>query len=212
MARQPSAHFLGCFCFNGLCKAGYPRHDHLGPDPEDEGDRRSEPPACGDGWRVRSRAEEFSRQNGKEDSMYCPYHHLRRLVSSDCTGVPAPAPEQLEKKTMALSEGWLATTDPGVPHSTQNLRDAFSPRKPIFWLTEDGGRKARDWRRKPSGGRPFSQPSRYLDQLGRLRRAGVQGFVMHNTALTADYGLLGRGPTADTEGPITGGALASCAK
>jgi hypothetical protein len=64
------------------------------------------------------------------------------------------------------------------------LRDKFEPGKPI-WLTETaeaacGGNR---W------DATFLDTFRYLDQLGRLARAGVQ-VVMHNTLAASDYGLL----------------------
>jgi len=64
------------------------------------------------------------------------------------------------------------------------LRDRFAPGKPI-WLTETADAAC--------GGNPwavsFLDTFRYLDQLGRLARAGVQ-IVMHNTLAASDYGLL----------------------
>jgi hypothetical protein len=65
-----------------------------------------------------------------------------------------------------------------------SLRDRFEPGKPI-WLTETaeaacGGNR---W------AATFLDTFRYLDQLGRLAKAGVQ-VVMHNTFAASDYGLL----------------------
>jgi hypothetical protein len=64
------------------------------------------------------------------------------------------------------------------------LRDALAPDKPI-WLTETADAAC--------GGNPwdatFLDTFRYLDQLGRLAKAGVQ-VVMHNTLAASDYGLL----------------------
>jgi hypothetical protein len=83
----------------------------------------------------------------------------------------------------ALSEDWLATTDRGITYYGK-LRDAFEPGAPI-WLTETADTVC--------GGNPwaktFLDSFRYLDQLGRLARAGVQ-VVMHNTLCASDYGLL----------------------
>ena len=66
----------------------------------------------------------------------------------------------------------------------QVLRDRFEPGRPI-WLTETADAAC--------GGNPwaasFVDTFRYLDQLGRLARAGVQ-IVMHNTLAASDYGLL----------------------
>ncbi len=64
------------------------------------------------------------------------------------------------------------------------LRDRFAPGKPI-WLTETADAAC--------GGNPwavtFLDTFRYLDQLGRLAKAGVQ-VVMHNTLAASDYGML----------------------
>jgi glycosyl hydrolase family 79 len=102
------------------------------------------------------------------------YHHYGTL-SERCSGTSAP--EQ------ALSEEWLSRTDRTVTFY-RSLRDRFEPGKPI-WLTETaeaacGGNR---W------DATFLDTFRYLDQLGRLARAGVQ-VVMHNTLAASDYGLL----------------------
>jgi heparanase 1 len=83
----------------------------------------------------------------------------------------------------ALSEPWLAGTERALAfHKT--LRDRFMPGKPM-WLTETADAAC--------GGNPwavsFVDTFRYLDQLGRLARAGVQ-VVMHNTLAASDYGML----------------------
>ena len=76
----------------------------------------------------------------------------------------------------------------------RTLRDEFAPGKPM-WLTETA--------EAACGGNPwastFLDTFRYLDQLGRLAKAGVQ-MVAHNTLAASDYGLLDektlrRGPT-----------------
>jgi Glycosyl hydrolase family 79, N-terminal domain len=86
-------------------------------------------------------------------------------------------------RSAALSEDWLATTTRGFK-CYGALRDAFEPRTPI-WLTETADAVC--------GGNPwaktFLDSFRYLDQLGRLAKAGVQ-VVMHNTLAASDYGLL----------------------
>jgi heparanase 1 len=83
----------------------------------------------------------------------------------------------------ALSEQWLAGADRALAfHKT--LRDRFMPGKPV-WLTETADAAC--------GGNPwaasFVDTFRYLDQLGRLAKAGVQ-VVMHNTLAASDYGML----------------------
>jgi hypothetical protein len=83
----------------------------------------------------------------------------------------------------ALSEDWLRRTDWTLSFY-RRLRDEFEPGKPI-WLTETG--------ETACGGNPwaasFADTFRYLDQLGRLARQGVQ-MVAHNTLAASDYALL----------------------
>ncbi|MBR0972614.1 hypothetical protein JQ572_18650 [Bradyrhizobium japonicum] len=102
------------------------------------------------------------------------YHHYN-TISPRCGGRDAPA--------RALSEEWLARTDVTLS-IYRGLRDEFAPGKPI-WLTEtaDAACGGNRW------DRTFLDTFRYLDQLGRLARAGVQ-VVMHNTLAASDYGLL----------------------
>jgi Glycosyl hydrolase family 79, N-terminal domain len=102
------------------------------------------------------------------------YHHYGAL-SERCRGSHTPED--------ALSEQWLARTDHTAAFY-RVLRDRFEPGKPI-WLTETaetacGGNR---W------AATFLDTFRYLDQLGRLAKAGVQ-VVMHNTLAASDYGLL----------------------
>jgi Glycosyl hydrolase family 79, N-terminal domain len=105
------------------------------------------------------------------------YHHYGAL-SQRCSGVPGQTTPEA-----ALSEEWLASTDRSRAFY-QALRDAFVPGKPI-WVTETADAAC--------GGNPwastFLDTFRYLDQLGRLARAGVQ-VVAHNTLAASDYGLL----------------------
>jgi hypothetical protein len=102
------------------------------------------------------------------------YHHYG-AVSKRCGGELTP--------DAALSEAWLSRTDQAFA-LYRTLRDRFAPGKPI-WLTETA--------EAACGGNPsaatFLDTFRYLDQLGRLARAGAQ-IVMHNTLAAADYGLL----------------------
>ena len=106
------------------------------------------------------------------------YHHYgamsRRCIKSGIGGTDLPS---------ALSNGWLATTDSSAS-AYEALRDKYAPGAPL-WLTETG--------EAACGGNPwastFADTFRYLDQLGRLARRGVQ-IVMHNTLAASDYGLL----------------------
>ncbi|MCG2640687.1 MULTISPECIES: hypothetical protein [Bradyrhizobium] len=102
------------------------------------------------------------------------YHHYN-AVSPRCGGRDDPS--------QVLSEEWLARTDATLA-IYRDLRDEFEPGKPI-WLTEtaDAACGGNRW------DKTFLDTFRYLDQLGRLSRAGVQA-VMHNTLAASDYGLL----------------------
>jgi hypothetical protein len=102
------------------------------------------------------------------------YHHYGTL-SERCIGSSRPE--------AALSEAWLAQTDQAFSYH-RTLRDEFEPGKPI-WLTEtaDAACGGNRW------SSTFLDTFRYLDQLGRLAKAGVQ-VVMHNTLAASDYGLL----------------------
>jgi hypothetical protein len=119
------------------------------------------------------------RQSGPGIDVFS-YHHYGAL-SQRCTGVVATRQSGLEQH--ALSEDWLASTEQALAFY-RSLRDAFGPHKPI-WLTETA--------EAACGGDPwassFLDTFRYLDQLGRLAKAGVQ-VVMHNTLAASDYGLL----------------------
>jgi heparanase len=83
----------------------------------------------------------------------------------------------------ALSEEWLSRTDSTLAFY-RALRDQYEPGKPL-WLTETA--------ETGCGGNPWSSTFldtfRYLDQLGRLAKAGVQ-VVAHNTLAASDYALL----------------------
>jgi hypothetical protein len=103
-------------------------------------------------------------------------YHFYGALSERCGGAHGAV--------SALSEEWLARTDQTFAFY-RALRDRALPGKPI-WLTETaesacGGNR---W------SSTFLDTFRYLDQLGRLARAGVQ-VVMHNTLAASDYGLLG---------------------
>ncbi|WP_244486390.1 hypothetical protein [Bradyrhizobium viridifuturi] len=102
------------------------------------------------------------------------YHHYGAL-SARCGGD--------RTARQALSDEWLARTGNALAFY-RTLRDRLTPGKAI-WLTETaetacGGNR---W------AATFADTFRYLDQLGRLAKAGVQ-IVMHNTLAASDYGLL----------------------
>jgi heparanase len=108
-------------------------------------------------------------------------YHFYGAVSKRCTGGMSAAPQSSAE--MALSEEWLARTDRAAAFYTA-LRDRFEPGKPI-WLTETG--------EAACGGdlwaAGFIDSFRYLDQLARLAKRGVQ-VVAHNTLAASDYALI----------------------
>jgi hypothetical protein len=102
-------------------------------------------------------------------------YHYYGALSERCRGTGTPE--------AALSEDWLSGTDRALAFY-RALRDRFEPGKPI-WLTETAEAACGGNRRAAT----FLDTFRYLDQLGRLAKAGVQ-VVMHNTLAASDYGLL----------------------
>ena len=102
-------------------------------------------------------------------------YHYYGALSQRCSGGRTPE--------TALSEDWLDGTDRALAFY-RDRRDRLTPGKPI-WLTETA--------ETACGGNPwasgFLDTFRYLDQLGRLAKGGVQ-VVMHNTLAASDYGLL----------------------
>jgi glycosyl hydrolase family 79 len=102
------------------------------------------------------------------------YHHYG-MLSERCTGTREP--------DSAPSEESLARTDRTLDFY-RRLRDRFEPGKPI-WLTETAQAACGGDRWAAT----YLDTFRYLDQLGRLAKAGVQ-VVIHNTLAASDYGLL----------------------
>src|SRR5712664_1769674 len=102
------------------------------------------------------------------------YHNYGTL-SERCSGGSTPE--------AALSEEWLSRTDQALAFH-RSLREKFEAGKPI-WLTETADAACGGNRSAAS----FLDTFRYLDQLGRLAKAGVQ-VVIHNTLAASDYGLL----------------------
>jgi hypothetical protein len=105
------------------------------------------------------------------------YHHYGAL-SRRCAAMGAQTTADA-----ALSEEWLGRTDATLAFY-RKLRDAFAPGKPL-WLTETADAACGG---NPSA-RTFLDTFRYLDQLGRLAKQGVE-VVAHNTLVASDYGLL----------------------
>jgi hypothetical protein len=112
-------------------------------------------------------------------------YHSYNSVSTRCAGAGVTA-QQAHTAEAALSPDWLARTERDARHYIA-LRDRFEPGKPI-WLTETG--------ETGCGGNPwastFTDTFRYVEQLGRVARLGVQ-VVMHNTLSASDYALIDEG-------------------
>lgn len=109
-------------------------------------------------------------------------YHYYGTVSKRCGGSQTP-----EK---ALSAEWLSKTEKGLAFY-QNARDKYMPNVPI-WNTETA--------ESACGGNPLAttylDTFRYVEQLGRLAKKGVQ-VVMHNTLARSEYALLDQ----DTHNP-----------
>jgi hypothetical protein len=93
------------------------------------------------------------------------------------------APQMQVSPDDELSEDHLTKTDTTLAYY-RGARDCTQPGKPL-WMTETA--------EAAGGGNPwacsFLDSFRYLDQLGRLAKQGVQ-VIMHNTLDASDYGLL----------------------
>jgi hypothetical protein len=102
-------------------------------------------------------------------------YHFYGGVSKRCMGDLTPE--------NALTKEWLSKTELGLKYY-EEARDEYLPEAPI-WLTETA--------EAACGGNPWAATYvdcfRYLEQLGRLARKGVQ-VVMHNTLCASEYALL----------------------
>lgn len=102
-------------------------------------------------------------------------YHFYGSVSKRCMGKLTPE--------NALTEEWLSKTETGLKYY-QDARDKYNSGAPI-WLTETA--------ESACGGNPWAATYidcfRYLNQLGRLAKKGVQ-VVMHNTLCVSEYALL----------------------
>ena len=107
-------------------------------------------------------------------------YHSYGAVSKRCAAMGASA---TTTAGAALSEEWLSRAD-RIEAFYAGLRDQFEPGKPL-WITETADAAC--------GGNPwastFLDSFRYLDQLGRMSKRGVQVNI-HNTLASSDYGLL----------------------
>lgn len=111
-------------------------------------------------------------------------YHFYGAASLRCAAMGAGAQTKPED---ALSEEWLARTETSYAFYVKDLRDRYMPGKPV-WITETADAAC--------GGNPwaatFLDSFRYLDQMGRLARHGVN-VIFHNTLASSEYGLLEQG-------------------
>ena len=107
-------------------------------------------------------------------------YHFYGAASKRCA---AMLPGAGTSPAAALTEEWLSRTET-VETFYGALRDQYEPGRSL-WLTETADAAC--------GGNPwastFLDTFRYLEQLGRLAKRGVQ-VVIHNTLAASDYGLL----------------------
>ena len=110
-------------------------------------------------------------------------YHFYGGVSKRCAGEARQAARGQTSPEAALSEEWLSRTERDARFYAA-LRDRFEPGRPL-WLTETG---ETGLRRQPLG-LDVHRDFRYVEQLGRLAKLGVQ-VVMHNTLAASDYALI----------------------
>jgi hypothetical protein len=107
-------------------------------------------------------------------------YHFYGAVSQRCASM---GKEMTTTPEAALTQNWLSRTD-SVFTFYKKLQEQFAPGKPI-WLTETADAAC--------GGNPwavtFLDCFRYLEQMGRLAKGGVQ-VIFHNTLAASEYGLL----------------------
>lgn len=108
-------------------------------------------------------------------------YHFYGAASIRCAAMGAAAQTTPEA---ALSEEWLSRTETSYAFYVKGLRDRYVVGKPI-WITETADAAC--------GGNPwaatFLDSFRYLDQMGRLAKHGVN-VIFHNTLASSEYGLL----------------------
>ena len=107
-------------------------------------------------------------------------YHFYGAVSQRCASFGKAL---TTSKDQALSENWLARTD-SIFSQYDVLYKKYAAGKP-FWLTETADAAC--------GGNPWAVTYldcfRYLDQMGRLAKNGVD-VIFHNTFATSEYGMI----------------------
>jgi len=129
------------------------------------------------GMRPQLKSEDILAAIGSVDAVS---YHFYGAASKRCAYLGEEGQTSAEA---ALSEDWLSRTERDESFYA-SLRDRFDRGKPL-WLTETA--------ESGCGGNPwassFLDSFRYLDQLGRLAKRGVQ-VVAHNTLDASDYALI----------------------
>ena len=109
--------------------------------------------------------------------------HFYGAVSQRCKSLSRDGREVTTSPAEALSEEWLGRADQALRFYA-GVRDEFAPGAPI-WITETA--------QTACGGDPWSatflDTFRYVDQLGRFAKGGVD-VVFHNTLAASDYALI----------------------
>ena len=159
--------------FRPFLKQAAPQVVFLGPGSVGEGGVLQMPPNSG-----LLSSEDLLKATGPVFDAFS--YHLYAAVSKRCANMGAA---MQTTEAAALSEEWLSRPDK-IDTFYAGLRDRFDPGKPL-WITETADAAC--------GGNPwastFLDSFRYLDQLGRLARRGIQVHI-HNTLASSDYGLL----------------------
>lgn len=106
------------------------------------------------------------------------YHHYGGVSERCATSGPLAL-----TAASAFDPAFLARTDATAAYYAA-LRDRFAPGAPL-WLTEVAQAACGGSRWAAT----FADTPRYIDQMGRLARAGVQ-VILHNTLAASDYALL----------------------
>lgn len=124
------------------------------------------------------KSEDMLRETGRGVDAFS--YHFYGAVSKRCAAMGSAGQATPEA---ALSPDWLSRTERDYAFYA-GLRDRFEPGKPM-WLTEtaESACGGNEW------AATFVDSFRYLEQLGRLARKGVQ-VVAHNTLAASDYGLI----------------------
>jgi heparanase 1 len=158
--------------FSKFVKSYYPQMLVTGPGSVGEGGVMSTGNAAGIKFDIPTE-ELMKKLPAKSFDVYT--YHYYGAVSKRCGGN--------QTAEASLSADWLSKTEKALQFY-KDSRDTYNPGAPI-WLNETA--------EAACGGDPlastYADVFRYLEQLGRLAKKGVQS-VMHNTLCRSEYALL----------------------